>query len=346
MSDELNTGVALGSDSPPPVKISQDLCLYQSEYSKKGQTHQVSSSIIKAPEGSDMQVLAFVVSFEKLFNSDALILRVANIVKYDPQVMSSFKWDPTAPAGYGLGSLSHEEKTLYLVKKPNGKYARMHNFEVLNTEMRALLFKHAYGYDLSLVDFGRLTTLQTTSLALRGVPALPPTENPIVKWDDLTFGLNFLYREFGIVRIRSANNQRKREIEAIRSFPQDDQLSAVEEDANQTRVQAAGNDDWVLDDEQLPPFSYENHFAVFSFYDDFQCLSRGELFIMLQIDGEFHTLGPQKLTDVHSEILKIDSGEEYRDRMMKEEREKMCRAVMDRIVVEKTVEEIKVIVPG
>ena len=31
---------------------------------------------------------------------------------------------------------------------------------------------------------------------------------------------------------------------------------------------------------------------------------------------------------------------------MREEAEKVCRAVMDRVVIEKTVEEIKVVVPG
>jgi hypothetical protein len=96
----------------------------------------------------EQQVVAFVVSFEKIYSSDALMIRIANINKYDPMIMSSFKWDPSAPAGSGVGSISHEEKTIYLVKKNNGRYNRMSNYEVLNTEIRSLLFKHAYGYDL------------------------------------------------------------------------------------------------------------------------------------------------------------------------------------------------------
>ena len=47
-SDDL--GVGLGPDQPPAVNISQDLCLYQSDVSKKGLTHQVTSTIIKAPD--------------------------------------------------------------------------------------------------------------------------------------------------------------------------------------------------------------------------------------------------------------------------------------------------------
>lgn len=110
------------------------------------------------------QSLAFVVSFEKLFNSDALVIRIANISKYDPMVMTSFKWDPKAPSGSGVGSINHEEKTIYLVKKNNGKYCRVNNYEVLNTEIRSLLFKHSYGYDLTLIDFGRLSSLQANTL--------------------------------------------------------------------------------------------------------------------------------------------------------------------------------------
>ena len=129
----------------------------------------MASSIIKAPEvagPNEMQAVAFVVSFEKIYRSDALVIRIANIHKYDPMVMTSFKWDPSAPSGSGIGSITHDEKTIYLVKKNNGKYNRMNNFEVLNTEIRSLLFKHAYGYDLTLVDFGKLSSLQSTSLAL------------------------------------------------------------------------------------------------------------------------------------------------------------------------------------
>lgn len=101
------------------------------------------------------------VSFEKIYRQDALVIRIANIQKYDPQVMASFKWDPSAPFGSGIGSITHDEKTIYLVRKNNGKYSRVANFEVLNTEIRSLLFKHSYGYDLTLVDFGKLTSVQS-----------------------------------------------------------------------------------------------------------------------------------------------------------------------------------------
>ena len=55
---------------------------------------------------------------------------------------------------------------------------------------------------------------------------------------DLTSGLNFLFRDFGIIRVRSV---RKSHLDPLRdnnnlAFSGDeDQLSAVEEDMNQTK---------------------------------------------------------------------------------------------------------------
>jgi hypothetical protein len=50
--------------------------------------------------------------------------------------------------------------------------------------------------------------------------------------------------------------------------------------------------------------------------------------------------------DVHSDVLKISSGEEYREKIINEEREKVCKTIMDKIVVEKVINEVKVVVPG
>ncbi len=83
---------------------------------------------------------------------------MAEIKRYDEQVMQeSFSIDPLHRVSYG--SLSHVEHTIYLVKKNNREYARLTHFEVLNTEIRGLLFKHSYGYDMTLVDFGKLQAL-------------------------------------------------------------------------------------------------------------------------------------------------------------------------------------------
>jgi hypothetical protein len=161
-----------------------------------------------------------VVSFEKVFKTDALVIRIASIHKYDPMVMTSFKWDPSAPYGAGIGSISHDEKTIYLVKKNNGKFNRMNNYEVLNTEMRSLLFKHAYGYDMNLIDFGKLAAVQNPSFNLHQVPALLPSEINQGKLDDPTARLNFLFRDFGIVRVRTFNHQRKNHLDSpVRNQP-------------------------------------------------------------------------------------------------------------------------------
>jgi hypothetical protein len=31
----------------------------------------------------------------------------------------------------------------------------------------------------------------------------------------------------------------------------------------------------------------ESHYALFSFYDDYKCLTRGEIYFQVKIDGEF-----------------------------------------------------------
>lgn len=74
--------------------------------------------------------------------------------------MSRFEWSPEGRVS--AGSLRESERTVYLVRKNNGAYARLEHFEVLNTEIRALLFRCSYGYELALADFGRLQALQNT----------------------------------------------------------------------------------------------------------------------------------------------------------------------------------------
>jgi hypothetical protein len=101
-------------------------------------------------------VVAYVFSFERIYSSDNLVFRVIELSKYDPAGMTSFRWDPLGKVGSTNGSLKQKELTIYLVKKNNGVYLRLQHFEVLNTEIRSLLFKHSYGYDLAIVDFGKL----------------------------------------------------------------------------------------------------------------------------------------------------------------------------------------------
>lgn len=159
---------------------------------------------------------------------------------------------------------------------------------------------------------------------------------------DPTSGLNFLFRDFGIIRVRSVRKALEplRDNNNLAFSGDDDQLSAVEEDMNQTKQHHQQEEENFALDEPSSA-SFENHYALFSFYDDYQCLSRGELFVMIKVaGGDFECIGPQKLLDVHSQVLKV-TPEEYRDRMAKEA-EKVCRAVMDHLIIEKTVEGPKI----
>lgn len=86
------------------------------------------------------------------------------------------------------------------------------------------------------------------------------------------------------------------------------------------------------DDEDL--YTIDNHYAVYSFYDDLKCLTRGEIYIQLQIDGEFREL-TDKVSDV-ANVLKI-SPEELRDKMNSgSDKEKLCKQIFDQLIVIKT----------
>ena len=68
--------------------------------------------------------------------------------------MSEFSWNPEARPQEG--STHFVSETLYLVKKADGLYCRVTEYEILHTEVRTLLFMHSYGYLASNVDFGNV----------------------------------------------------------------------------------------------------------------------------------------------------------------------------------------------
>jgi hypothetical protein len=126
------------------------------------------------------------------------VIRVAEVQRYDEEAMSRFQWDPMEPPS--SGSLKHTEHTVFLVKKNNNEYMRVDYHEILNTEIRALLFRHSYGYDMALIDFGKLTAVQSHTLKLR----MPyEAKKGALKAGIRTDGMNFLVRDFGIVRVKT-----------------------------------------------------------------------------------------------------------------------------------------------
>ena len=69
--------------------------------------------------------------------------------------MGEYDWQPgSVPT---KGSTVFNSETFYLVRKSNGRYCRVEEYEILNTELRSQLFMHSYGYLQSTVDFGDLT---------------------------------------------------------------------------------------------------------------------------------------------------------------------------------------------
>lgn len=69
----------------------QDLCLYESDCTKQRLAQQTASIIVKIPEEHQLdRVLALVVSFERLCNSDNFLIRVVEVQRYDDEAMSRY----------------------------------------------------------------------------------------------------------------------------------------------------------------------------------------------------------------------------------------------------------------
>lgn len=100
---------------------------------------------------------------------------------------------------------------------------------------------------------------------------------------------------------------------------------------NQGEVEGDPN----YDDEEF--FQIDNHYALFSFYDDYKCLTHGEIYFQVKIDGEFKSL-TEKISGV-SQLLKL-TPEQFRDKMhhsTPEEKQKLCRQIFDHMVVVKSI---------
>lgn len=99
--------------------------------------------------------LALVVSIEKLYGAeDIIVVRLVVIQKADNHMMTEFYMDPEGRPRDGSTKFCAE--TLYLVRKSNGTYCRVREYELLNTEIRTQLFMHSYGYVASNSDFGNI----------------------------------------------------------------------------------------------------------------------------------------------------------------------------------------------
>ena len=96
-------------------------------------------------EGVDSSTLAFVVSLEKLYGmEDILVVRLVLLEKWNENAMLDYSWTPEGRPQEG--STQFNSQTLYLVKKSDAQYCQVTEYEILNTEIRTQLFMHSYGY--------------------------------------------------------------------------------------------------------------------------------------------------------------------------------------------------------
>jgi hypothetical protein len=128
--------------------------------------------------------------------------------------MMEYSWNPEGRAQEGATQFNSE--TLYLVKKNDKQYCRVLDYEILNTEVRTLLFMHSYGYIQTNVDFGNIRRYleegeyrRMNQLSMIGAEEFiresininiqEPAEIDVYK------GLNSLiFRQFCVIRVRSS----------------------------------------------------------------------------------------------------------------------------------------------
>ena len=147
--------------------------------------------------------------------------------------------------------------------------------------------------------------------------------------------MNFIFRDFGIIRVKTltmfgGSKSVPMHTNAIKEIVQRDSSDEEnEEDQELDEIQRQMEE--MGDDQEL--YQVENHYALFAFYDDYKCLSRGEIFVELKIDGEFKYL-MEKVSGV-AELLRVES-DQMKDKITAE-KERLCKQIFDNLVVVKTV---------
>jgi len=87
-------------------------------------------------------VAGVVVALEKVCGLDHVVVRLTVLHKYDSK--SNYQWNLKGKPSKGV--LNHETFTYYLVQKADKDLVRIRDYEILNTEIRTLLFSHSFGY--------------------------------------------------------------------------------------------------------------------------------------------------------------------------------------------------------
>lgn len=247
--------------------------------------------------------------------------------------MLDYSWSPESRPQEG--STQFRSETIYLVKKSDFQYCRVAEYEILNTEIRTLLFMHAYGYIQANADFGNIRRyLEQGELRrvsyLSGLgseeyfkealnvniqdPALLPDYN----------GLNqLLYRKYCIVRVRKYTYDQT----TTQSSPQMDDI----EEQSMTNSQVKGS---LKKEPQLVNLVGDpsNFDALVAIFVDGQCLERSEVIIKVVIQ-ELQVDIIQNVF-VQKEIL---SRESLGQMLIPEKREELCGQIINQLILEEYV---------
>lgn len=205
MSGNIKLRVCLADEQP------KEMCLFANS---EGRSHKVCSEVVHIDSRANNGPLAFVISLEKMYGNEGIIVvRLVLVEKWDPNLMSEYSWNPEGRPQEG--STQFFAETLYLVKKNDSLYCRVTEYEILNTEIRSLLFMHSYGYIQANMDFGNVRRYleHAENRRLTYLSVLGPDQE---REDGLNMNIQqpaqidrflgleqLLYRQFYIVRVRT-----------------------------------------------------------------------------------------------------------------------------------------------
>lgn len=262
--------------------LQRELCLFAQG---QGQSHKMCSEVIHVSSGKpedeseDHGTLAYVVSIEKLYGlEDIIVIRIVHLEKWDQVIMGDYYWNPEGRPQEGATQFNSE--TLYLVKKSDQKYCRVLEYEILNTELRTLLFMHSFGYIQCNLDFGNIRRYleegeqrRVNYLSVIGSEEqFQDNLNVNIKEpaviDDFK-GLNqLIYRQFFVVRVRRLATLPAEEIHSENRSEMD---MSPESDHQARNAVLLDLPSMKWQHEQI---SLTNHNALVSVFDDGQCLDK------------------------------------------------------------------------
>lgn len=89
-----------------------------------------------------------------------------------------------------------------------------------------------------------------------------------------------------------------------------------------------------MEDEDEELFSLSNHFCTYSFYDDYKCLSRGEIYLRVHLDAPYYIDLTQKLSGIAAFLsLQPEDFGKLLSTATASDKEKLLKQIFDQLII-------------